>query len=276
MKGKSVDCNVSIIGAGPYGLSAAAYLKAVNVEARIFGEPMSFWEKQMPAGMFLRSHPSASHIADPKQELTLDEYCRQNGNPVSKPVPRDSFVGYGHWYQLRAVQNLEKRFVRSIEVDPRGFKLSLMDGEEFTSRRVLVATGIGDFRARPSEFNSVPAALASHSSEHNDLSKFKGQRVVVIGAGQSALESAALLKEAGIEVEVIARQKSLRWVGLHPSCIIWAWSPRCCIRAGTLGQLESAVWWRLRTCSAFCPGAYRTGWRTVPSGQRAQVGCNHD
>jgi hypothetical protein len=58
--------------------------------------------------------------------------------------------------------------------------------------------------------------LASHASESKDLSKFKGRRVVVIGAGQSALESAALLKEAGIEVEVIARQKSINWVGLHP------------------------------------------------------------
>jgi hypothetical protein len=216
MKGNSADCNVSIIGAGPYGLSAAAYLKAVNVEARIFGEPMTFWEKQMPAGMYLRSHPSASHIADPKQELTLDAYCRQNGTHVPKPVPLGSFVDYGRWYQLHAVQDLEKRHVRSIDVDPRGFKITLTDGEEFTSRRVVVAAGIGDFTARPAVFGRVSGALASHSCEHNDLRKFKGQHVVVIGAGQSALESAALLKEAGIEVEVIARQKRLRWVGLHP------------------------------------------------------------
>src|SRR5208337_4854531 len=41
-------------------------------------------------------------------------------------------------------------------------------------------------------------------------------RVVVIGAGQSALESAALLKEADIQVDVIARTEKLNWVGLHP------------------------------------------------------------
>jgi hypothetical protein len=58
-------------------------------------------------------------------------------------------------------------------------------------------------------------ALASHTSEHNDLRKFRGQQVVVIGAGQSALESAALLKEAGILVEVIACTKTLNWVGLQ-------------------------------------------------------------
>ena len=80
----------------------------------------------------------------------------------------------------------------------------------------MVATGISTFASRPAEFEGIPPALASHSSEHNDLRKFKGQRVVVIGAGQSALESAALFKEAGIEVEVIARQRILNWVGLHP------------------------------------------------------------
>jgi hypothetical protein len=72
------------------------------------------------------------------------------------------------------------------------------------------------FAARPAEFSGIPSALASHTSEHTDLKKFAGQRLVVIGAGQSALESAALLKEAGIQVEVIARAKTLNWVGLHP------------------------------------------------------------
>jgi hypothetical protein len=81
---------------------------------------------------------------------------------------------------------------------------------------VVVAAGIGAFAARPAEFAGIPSTLASHTSEHNDLRKFKGQRVVVIGAGQSALESAALLKEASIHVEVIARKKALTWVGLHP------------------------------------------------------------
>ncbi len=216
MKTKSVDCNVTIIGAGPYGLSAAAYLRAAGVEMRVFGEPMSFWENQMPAGMCLRSNWGASHIADPRQELTLDEYCRQNGNHISKPIPLNRFVGYGQWYQRQAVPDLDRRLIRSIETDAGGFKIAVAGGESFTSSRVVVATGISTFVSRPPEFERIPPALASHSSEHSNLSNFKGQRVVVIGAGQSALESAALFKEAGIEVEVIARQTVLNWVGLHP------------------------------------------------------------
>jgi hypothetical protein len=213
---KSMDCNVVVIGAGPYGLSAAAHLRATEIEARVFGEPMAFWKSQMPTGMCLRSSWGASHISAPRLELTLDEYCRQSGSPVLKPIPLECFVNYGLWYQRSAVPDLDTRFVRSVETAARGFKLVLSDGTEFTARRVVIATGIGPFATRPFEFANIPSSLASHTSEHSDLRKFKGQRVVVIGAGQSALESAALFKEAGIEVEVIARTRKLNWVGLHP------------------------------------------------------------
>jgi len=215
LNSKSSNCYAVVVGAGPYGLSSGAYLRAAGVETRVFGEPMAFWENQMPAGMCLRSNRGASHIADPKQELTLDAYCHQRGNHISKPIPLERFVDYGRWYQSQAVRDLEKRNVLNIDLDARGFKVVMADGEEFTSRRVVVAAGISPFAARPAEFASIPSALASHTSEHNDLRRFKGQRMVVIGAGQSALESAALLKEAGIQVEVIARTKTLNWVGLH-------------------------------------------------------------
>jgi len=212
----STDCRIVVIGAGPYGLSAAAYLRASGMEARVFGEPMSFWQKQMPVGMCLRSNWGASHIADPKQEFTLDSYCRENGNHVSKPIPLDRFVDYGNWYQRKAVPDLDTRLVNSVESGSRGFKLVLSDGEEFNARRVVVAGGISAFATRPAELANLPPALASHTSEHNDLRKFRGQRVVVIGGGQSALESAALFRETGIPVEVIARTTSLNWVGMHP------------------------------------------------------------
>jgi 2-polyprenyl-6-methoxyphenol hydroxylase-like FAD-dependent oxidoreductase len=44
MNGKSLDTHVAVIGAGPYGLSSAASLRAAGIEIRVFGEPMAFWE----------------------------------------------------------------------------------------------------------------------------------------------------------------------------------------------------------------------------------------
>jgi len=145
LNSKPTDCSVAIIGAGPYGLSAAAYLRAAGVEPNVFGKPMAFWDDQMPAGMRLRSNWGASHIADPKQELTLDAYCLQNGNHLSKPIPLERFVDYGRWYQRQAVPNLDNRQISSVKRDVRSFRLVMTDGAEFTARRVVVAAGIGAF-----------------------------------------------------------------------------------------------------------------------------------
>jgi pyruvate/2-oxoglutarate dehydrogenase complex dihydrolipoamide dehydrogenase (E3) component len=57
----------------------------------------------------------------------------------------------------------------------------------------------------------LPSELLSHSADHYDLSKFKGSDVTVIGAGQSALEAAALLSEEGATVRLIVRKPSLAW-----------------------------------------------------------------
>ena len=72
---------MAIVGAGPYGLSAATYLQQLKgLDVRLFGEPMSFWDRHMPEGMQLRSPWAGSHIADPGNRLTLDVYRRVNGN----------------------------------------------------------------------------------------------------------------------------------------------------------------------------------------------------
>src|SRR4029077_12055383 len=50
----NTDCEIAVLGAGPYGLSAAAHLKAAGHDVRVIGRTMSFWREQMPAGMLLR------------------------------------------------------------------------------------------------------------------------------------------------------------------------------------------------------------------------------
>jgi hypothetical protein len=210
----TMKCDVAVIGAGPYGLSATAHLRTVKgLDVHTFGEPMSFWERNMPTGMLLRSGWAASHIADPNQSLTLDSYRAASGNDFSSPVPLDRFVDYGHWYRSHAVSNLDQRKIARVEPIADGFRLILEVGETVTARRLVVAAGISSFAWRPPEFASLPSSLASHTSEHREFPKFAGKKVLVIGSGQSALESAALLHEGGAEIEIAARAPRIRWLG---------------------------------------------------------------
>ena len=189
-------CDVAIIGAGPYGLSAAAHLRTIKgLDVHVFGEPMCFWDRNMPVGMLLRSGWAASHIADPDQSMTLDDFRAASGKSFSSPVPRERFVEYGLWYQSRAVHDLDPRKIARVEAHPNGFRLALENGDVMTARRVVVAAGISSFTWRPPQFANLPSQLVSHTSEHREFQKFAGKHVLVVGSGQSALESAALLRE---------------------------------------------------------------------------------
>jgi len=202
-----MSCDVAIVGAGPYGLAAAAHLRRLKgLSVSVFGEPMRFWRAAMPAGMLLRSAWSASNIAGPYASLTLDAYKVSSGNHLVAPISLERFIDYGLWYQRTAVPDVDRRTVSSIEPHAGKFQIRLEDGSDFLASRVVIAGGISAFAARPAAFEHIPRALATHTSEAQDLSQFANSRVIVIGGGQSALESAALLHELGAEVEVLPQR----------------------------------------------------------------------
>jgi FAD-dependent urate hydroxylase len=206
-------CDVAIVGAGPYGLSVGAHLNAAKgLDIRVFGEPMSFWETHMPKGMLLRSPLAGSDLSDPGRALTLQAYQAATGKQITAPLPLQRFTDYGHWFQSQAVPQTDPRKVARVDKNCTGFHLALENGETWKARHVIVAAGIESFAWQPPEFKALPGELASHACDHCDLSRFAGKKVAVIGAGQSALESAALLNEHGAEVEVLARAPFVRWL----------------------------------------------------------------
>jgi len=200
---------VVIIGAGPYGLSTAAHLKHAGVDPYVFGQPMSFWKNSMPGGMLLRSKNEASNIAAPQEHLSIFAYEKTIGRKIADPVPIENFIAYGEWFQKQVVPNLDTRYVRNVSHDGTLFELTLDDGERMQAKSVVLALGIGFFSRRPEQFNDIPRDLVPHSSDLNNFSRFKGKRVAVIGRGQSALESAALLHESGARVQILTRDPAL-------------------------------------------------------------------
>ncbi|HEY5053245.1 MAG TPA: FAD-dependent oxidoreductase, partial [Solirubrobacterales bacterium] len=205
------DTNVAIIGAGPYGLTAAAHLRRAGIDVQVIGQPMSFWQN-MPAGLLLRSNWSATCIAEYQGELSLDSFCATTGTSFDPPVPLDRFIDYGLWVQQQVAPDVDRRLVEALAAGPGGFRLTLADGTAISARRVVVAAGIELFANSPAVAAGLPSELASHTGDHRDFRRFRGARVLVVGGGQSALECAALLHESGAQAEVAVRQDHLHWL----------------------------------------------------------------
>jgi cation diffusion facilitator CzcD-associated flavoprotein CzcO len=208
--------DVAVIGAGPYGLSLAAHLSAAGVSYRHFGVPMKLWRTAMPHGMYLKSQGFASNLSDASQAMTLEAFCSATGRPYGSygvPVPLETFVAYGRWFQARLSLPVEESLVTSVTREDEGFQVTVGDSERFSARAVVLAIGVEHFAHLPAPFAELPRALCTHSAAHTDLAAFRGRRVIVIGAGQSALESAALLHESGADVQVLARGPKLAWNG---------------------------------------------------------------
>ncbi len=199
--------DVVVVGAGPYGLSTAAHLLGRGLRVAVFGRTLELWREHMPKGMLLRSHWWATNLSDPRKAHGFERFCKEQKYDNSYPLPIKTFVDYGLWFQRRAVPQVDETYVSSIERHDNRFLLTLEDGREVESLAVVMAIGLRYYANRPEQYGRLPAGPVSHSSDHRDFSRFKGQDVIVIGGGQSAIEFAALLHEAGAGVQVVSRRR---------------------------------------------------------------------
>ncbi|WP_019143165.1 NAD(P)-binding domain-containing protein [Noviherbaspirillum massiliense] len=206
--------DVTIVGAGPYGLSIAAHLRKYGVDFRIIGIPMHGWLANMPKGMLLKSAGFSSNLYDPDASYPLSQYCKEHGVPyedVDFPIPLETFCDYGLAFQKRFVPNLEEDKVAVINPTGYGYEVRLQGGEVFATSRVVVAVGLDYFRHIPQVLQSLPHEMVSHSAEHSELLKFQGRDVAVLGSGSSATDIAILLHENQTKVKLIARKPEINF-----------------------------------------------------------------
>ncbi|GCE21883.1 FAD-dependent oxidoreductase [Dictyobacter kobayashii] len=206
--------DVVVLGAGPYGLSAAAHLKQRGLKVAVFGKPLLLWREHMPQGMLLRSYWWASNLSDPAQKYTFKHYLIEQGiepSPSLDPLPIQTFIDYALWFQQHAVPDLDETYISSIERNDRHYTVKLVDGRILSSRTIVMAPGLHYYRYIPEEYRALPSNLVSHSTDHQHFRDFAGKEVAIIGRGQAALETAALAAEAGANVQIISRSP-LKWV----------------------------------------------------------------
>lgn len=198
------DCDVLIVGAGPYGLSLATQLRARGVDARIVGQPMKFW-RDMPVGVQLKSLAFATNIYVPEAGYSFPEWCRQRGLEDFEPCTMQSYAAYGVWMQERFVPDVDDTLVTNVSAASTGFEVTLADGRRLSARRVVFATGLSNLARMPDVLAGLPPELAVHTSCLPDYSIFRGKEIAVIGAGASAIEAGAFVNEAGGSSQVLVR-----------------------------------------------------------------------
>lgn len=204
--------NTIVVGAGPYGLTAAAHLAHAGVPTMTFGRPLSFWKECMPEGMHLRSSWGASSIAHPEQRFSLDDHQARIDRKISKPIPGTEFIDYGEWFQQNAVPNVDERAVTLVSRSAGGFDVTLEDGEILHAKNVVMATGLAGTEWHPAPFDDLAPDRVTHAVEIRHPDRFANERVLVVGSGQSAVETAVLLHEAGAEVQILARRQAIHWL----------------------------------------------------------------
>ncbi|HTE86954.1 MAG TPA: FAD-dependent oxidoreductase [Dehalococcoidia bacterium] len=241
-----LETTLLIIGAGPYGLAAAAYAAERGIDALLVGEPMSFWREHMPAGMLLRS-PLDWQI-DPFGRRTLLAFLLERGIPVAQadPLPVEIFRDYALWFQESYGLQPRPLWITGIEKSDGGLAANCEGDELILACSVLLAPGFAPFACIPPELaRLLPEGRYSHTCDTIDLEHFRGQRCLIIGGRQSAYEWAALMAEAGAAaVHVSHRHEQPRFQASD-----WSW----------VGAMIDAT------------AAQRGWWRNLPSAERESI-----
>jgi glycine/D-amino acid oxidase-like deaminating enzyme len=206
----------------------AAHLRAAGVSFRIFGEPLEMWRQHMPEGMLLKSDGFASNLSAPGSAFSLSQFCRETGQPyadIGLRTPLATIIQYGNEFQRRYVGPVEQARVVSVTQSAGGYSLQLDSGEAAFARKLVLATGLFALKHTPDMLARLPRDTISHSADHHDLSRFAGRRVAIVGGGQSAVETSALLHEQGAQVALVSRRPIL-WFSpdvVHDSSFRQVW-----------------------------------------------------
>ena len=192
------DSGTIIIGAGPAGLAVAAALRRKSV-------PFEILERNDSIGSSWRRHYDRLHLHTPKRHSALPFV------PYPKTFPR---------YPSRdqVVEYLES-YAREFDLRPE-FGTDVSRCARTADDRWEIRTNRGVRRARhlviASGFSRVPhrpswpglddfAGTVLHSSEYKNSERFRAQRVLVVGFGNSGAEIALDLAEHGADCAIAIR-----------------------------------------------------------------------
>ncbi len=179
-KNHDLDYDLIIIGAGPAGVSATLTAKQNKLKFLTVD--------QDTLGGTVNSYPRTKIIMT--QPMFLPTYGKVKLYETSKQKLLDI---WNEAFDKNNIKIREKTKIEIIERFKEGFKVISKTGEEFTTKNVLLTIGR---RGSPRKLN-VPGEEASSKVFYRLLEpeRMIDQNILVVGGGDSALESAMLLMD---------------------------------------------------------------------------------
>jgi hypothetical protein len=181
--------NVLIVGASISGLASAASLQKQGIDYVII-------EQHNQVATPWRNHYERLHLHTNKRNSNLP--YKKFGSAIPRYPSRQQVVSYLEDYQktfnIQPVFNTRALTIKKEE----DHWITQTNHGAFTSKYVVMATGPFG-KPKPVQFKGMetfPGKIC-HSSEYKTGSSFKGQKVLVVGFGNSACEIAIDLVEQG-------------------------------------------------------------------------------
>jgi indole-3-pyruvate monooxygenase len=188
---------VVVVGAGPAGLALGACLREAAV-------PTILLERSESVASSWRHHYDRLHLHTDRRISSLPYLPLPAGSP--RYVSRDQFVAYLESYAERFGLDIRLgQDVTSVAREDDGWRV-VTPPRTYASDTVVVATGNARVPRAPA-WPGVDAYRGTviHSSQYVNGSGFAGQRVLVVGFGNSAGEIAIDLHEHGASPSLSVR-----------------------------------------------------------------------
>ncbi|MEU0492101.1 NAD(P)/FAD-dependent oxidoreductase [Nocardiopsis sp. NPDC006139] len=201
------DVFLAVIGAGQAGLATA---RAAN---RRGVRPLVLEAAEEPGGSWSHYYDSLT-LFSPARFSSLPGHALP-GDPERYPR-RDEVVSYLREYASRVDADLRYGWrVEGVEHDGEEFVLTTGDGNRVRAAAVVAATG-GFTRPHRPALAGLDGFTGTvlHAAEYRSPASFTGQRVVVVGGGNSGVQIAAEL--AGVARVSLATRSPVAWANQRP------------------------------------------------------------